>query len=290
MSKVVGKSKRAKGIRGFINSMLLELSDAYSKAMLTTPFEVYVRRSTLITTTSFVAFAAALSLVFYIIMRFPWFGALILGVMIGASLSLMVLFVMVYYPYHVAKTRGESIRIRLIYTLSYMTTIAAAGVIPERIFEKVAEIDPSKDIRREALRILRDVKMLGYDTLTALKNRATTAPSPVLREFYTGLRNVIITGGDLREYLAFYLRRLFKERSEELARLTSALATLSEIYITLLVAGPIITIIMLSIMDIIGGRLFNLPPTFLMLVFLFILVPFSAVAILVIIDMIMSKV
>lgn len=49
-------------------------------------------------------------------------------------------------------------------------------------------------------------------------------------------------------------------------------------------------IIMLSIMDVLGGKLFNLPPTLLMLVFLFIFVPFSAIAILVIVDMITSKV
>jgi len=291
MSKVTGGLRgRQKGLRGIINNMILELSEAYEKAMLTVPFEVYVRHSVIITTTSFVISTIVLAVIFYTISKFPWFGALMLGVTVGASVALTVLLALVYYPYHIAKTRGESIRIRLIYTLSYMTTIAAAGVIPEKMFEKVAEIDPSKDIRREALRILRDIKMLGCDTLTALKNRATTAPSPVLQEFYSGLRNVIITGGDLREYLAFYLRRLFKERSEELSRLTSALATISEMYITLLVAGPIITIIMLSIMDIIGGKLFNLPPMFLMLVFLFIFVPFSAMAILIIVDMVMSKV
>ena len=270
--------------------MVLELSEAYGKAMLTTPFEIYVRRSTIVTVVSFLTATIALSSTFYFVMKFPWFGALMLGATVGASVALIVLLVMVYYPYHIAKTRGESIRIRLMYTLSYMTAIAAAGMIPEKMFEKVAEIDPSKDIRREALRILRDIKMLGYDTLTVLRNRATSAPSPVLQEFYSGLRNVIITGGDLREYLSFYLRKLFRERSEELSRLTSALATISEIYITLLVAGPIITIITLSIMDIIGGKLFNLSPTLLMLVFLFVLVPFSATAILVIVDMITSKV
>jgi len=291
MTEIVeGVRRSQRRIRGFINNMVLELSEAYGKAMLTTPFEIYVRRSTIVTVVSFLTATIVLSSTFYFVMKFPWFGALMLGATVGASVALIILLVVVYYPYHIAKTRGESIRIRLMYTLSYMTAIAAAGMIPEKMFEKVAEIDPSKDIRREALRILRDIKMLGYDTLTVLRNRATSAPSPVLQEFYSGLRNVIITGGDLREYLSFYLRKLFRERSEELSRLTSALATISEIYITLLVAGPIITIITLSIMDIIGGKLFNLSPTLLMLVFLFVLVPFSATAILVIVDMITSKV
>lgn len=291
MTETMGGVRRnQRGIRGFINDMILELSEAYGKAMLTTPFEVYVSRAVIITATSFVIATIMLSLMLYFIMKLPLFGALMLGINIGASIALTVLLVIVYYPYYIAKTRGESIRIRLIYTLSYMTTMAAAGVIPEKMFEKVAEIDPSKDIKREALRILRDIKMLGYDTLTALRNRATSAPLPALQEFYSGLRNILITGGDLREYLIFYLRRLFRERAEELSRLTSALATISEIYITLLVAGPIITIIMLSIMDMIGGRLFNLTPALLIFIFLFLLVPFSAMVILVIIDVITSKV
>jgi len=270
--------------------MVAELSDVYRRALIPTPFEVYTSRLVTATMVSFAASAVALALLFRAALGFPWVGAIALGATAGAAVASTVLLALVYYPYYVAKSRGEAIRSSLIYTLSYMTAIAAAGVIPERIFERVAEIDPSREVRREALRILRDVKMLGYDTIAALKNRMDTAPSPALQEFYSGLRNVIVMGGDLREYLSFYLRRLFKERSEELARLTSALATVSEIYITLLVAGPIITIVMLSIMDIIGGRVFNLPPTLLMLMFLSLFIPFSALVILIIVDMIMSRV
>ncbi len=277
-------------LRSTVEGMVAELSDVYRRALIPTPFEVYMSRSVTATVASFVASAAALTLLFRAALGFPWVGAIALGVTAGAAVASTVLLALVYYPYHVAKSRGEAIRSRLIYTLSYMAAIAAAGVIPERIFERVAEIDPSREVRREALRILRDVKMLGYDTIAALKNRMDTAPSPALQEFYSGLRNVIVTGGDLREYLSFYLRRLFKERSEELARLTSALATVSEIYITLLVAGPIIAIVMLSIMDIVGGRVFDLPPTLLMLMFIFLFIPFSALAILIIVDMIMSRV
>ena len=277
-------------LRSTIKGMVAELSDVYRRALIPTPFEVYTSRLVTATMVSFAASAVALALLFRAALGFPWVGAIALGATAGAAVASTVLLALVYYPYYVAKSRGEAIRSSLIYTLSYMTAIAAAGVIPERIFERVAEIDPSREVRREALRILRDVKMLGYDTIAALKNRIDTAPSPALQEFYSGLRNVIVMGGDLREYLSFYLRRLFKERSEELARLTSALATVSEIYITLLVAGPIITIVMLSIMDIVGGRVFDLPPTLLMLMFLSLFIPFSALVILIIVDMIMSRV
>ncbi|RLE75227.1 MAG: hypothetical protein DRJ56_06085 [Thermoprotei archaeon] len=277
-------------LRSTIEGMVAELSDVYRRALIPTPFEVYTSRLVTATMVSFAASAVALALLFRAALGFPWVGAIALGATAGAAVASTVLLALVYYPYYVAKSRGEAIRSSLIYTLSYMTAIAAAGVIPERIFERVAEIDPSREVRREALRILRDVKMLGYDTIAALKNRIDTAPSPALQEFYSGLRNVIVMGGDLREYLSFYLRRLFKERSEELARLTSALATVSEIYITLLVAGPIITIVMLSIMDIVGGRVFDLPPTLLMLMFLSLFIPFSALVILIIVDMIMSRV
>ncbi len=288
------KDKDKGGLRGYIGSLLSELYDVYKKSLITIPFEVYITwayRATLIT---FVILTGVLTFILhkYVLQRVPLYGIFILSIFIAATLSLIVLLGFVYYPYYVTKARGDVIRSKLIYTISYMTAVAAAGVIPERIFERVAEIEPTKEIRREALRILRDIRMLGYDTLTALKNRIDAAPNPLLQDFYAGLRNVILTSGSVREYLLFYLRRLFKERSEELARVTSSLATLSEIYVTLMVAGPIIALIALTVMQMIwpGAKIMGIPLGIIMLLLLFVVIPLSAVIMLIIVDAIISRV
>lgn len=292
VSKLIRENKNKSGFKGALANMLSELYEVYKKSLLTTPFDIYIDWALKSTIISYVGLVSFFTILFWLKVHYPILITLIFSMVLAVPCSLCVLLAFVYYPYHVTKARGEAIRSKLIYTVSYMAAISAAGVIPIRIFERVAQIDPTKEIRREALRFLRDIKLLGHDVLTALKTRAENAPIKILQEFYSGLRNVILTSGDIREYLVFFLKRLIRERSEELAKVTSALATISEIYVTLMVAGPIVALITLSVMQMIWpqSRLMGIPLSLIIIIMIFVLLPISAIIMLIIVDSISSRV
>lgn len=292
VSKLIRENKNKSGFKGALANMLSEFYEVYKKSLLTTPFDIYIDWALKSTIISYIGLVSFFTILFWLKVHYPILITLIFSMVLAVPCSLCVLLAFVYYPYHVTKARGEAIRSKLIYTVSYMAAISAAGVIPIRIFERVAQIDPTKEIRREALRFLRDIKLLGHDVLTALKTRADNAPVKILQEFYSGLRNVILTSGDIREYLVFFLRRLIKERSEELAKVTSALATISEIYVTLMVAGPIVALITLSVMQMIWpqSRLMGIPLSLIIIIMIFVLLPISAIVMLIIVDSISSRV
>jgi len=99
------------------------------------------------------------------------------------------------------------------------------------------------------------VNLFGYNLSTALKAVAQTTPSPEFKELLNGMVSTIETGGDLDEYLkgkaigALNTYRLGRKRYVE------ALATYSDIYTTILVAAPLLFVVVLAIINAIGGKI-----------------------------------
>lgn len=262
----------------------------YEKCLMGTPFVVYVSTGILYST---IATAAAFSLSLYLhaaVMRLEILASLAASAVVAIIALLCSIAAVLYYPVYKARHRGGVIDVALLYTLSYMASVAAAGAPLERVIEVAAAAEEYKEVERELKKILLDVELMGYDTLTALDRASRRTPSKNFSLFLDGLKSTIATRGAVWDYLTFFFERLVSERMAHLKQILSSIAMIAEVYVSLMVAFPVILVIMLSIMSMLGGTILGLDPVLVMMAFVTILLPMMGAAILVVLDALLSRV
>ncbi len=105
-----------------------------------------------------------------------------------AEFLLLVLFMiipflsgfLIFYSYPSVRIweRQRKIDAQLPYAIGWMSSLAGVGVIPYHIFKKLAEAEEYYgEVSREGRRLVRDVELLGFDFITALRNLAEITPS-----------------------------------------------------------------------------------------------------------------
>ena len=147
--------------------------------------------------------------------------------------------------------------------------MAAANATPMKIFKSLGEAeDLYGEIAHDAAMIYRDMTVLGYDLLTAVKLAVSRSASMWVTEFFQGMVGTLSSGGNLKLY---FLNRAETYMRENRTRLTEFLETLSlyaESYIVVAVAMPLFLIVMLVIMFWVSGSGSQLSESFLYLVVL----------------------
>ena len=176
------------------------------------------------------------------------------------------------------------------YAVGYMASLAGAGVGVERLIWEAAMVEGEKELAREFGLIVRDIELFNVDTATALERAAERSPSISFKVFMTGLRDTFITSGDLKEYAMFMARRLLEDKMTALRGISNSLALIGEMYVTMMVAAPLIMIVMMVVMSLLGGSIAGIPPLLLIFILTLVVIPVSAVSVLIMIDSVLSRV
>ncbi len=167
------------------------------------------------------------------------------------------------------KRRSANQEKYLPYAASYTAAMAAANATPMKIFKSLGEAeDLYGEIAHDSAMIYRDMTVLGYDLLTAVKMAVSRSASMWVTEFFQGMVGTLSSGGNLKLY---FLNRAETYMRENRTRLTEFLETLSlyaESYIVVAVAMPLFLIVMLVIMFWVSGSGAQLTEGFLYLVVL----------------------
>lgn len=264
--------------------------EIYYSAGFSDLYEVYLGRW-LIAYLASAPFIAVLSAAFHhVILGYSYLASFILTVIVLFIYSLLFLAGCLYYPVFKRHSRGWNITARLPYTLANFAVLASSGLPLTETLRMVRDLEQSKDIRREIELILTDVELLGFDMLSALSRGAARSPSAALNLFLSGLRDAYITGGNLYSFASFTTERLLELKRSELRRVTNTVAAISEMYVTLMVAAPLMFIVMLAIMGMLGGTVGGLPVNLLISILVIIGTPTFAAVTLVMLDSALSKV
>ena len=100
-----------------------------------------------------------------------------------------------------------------------------------------------------------------------------------------GIISTIHTGGNLGAFLREKFKTAMKLRRLSLKKYSDSLAVLSEVYVALLLTGPLLLVIMLSVMSVLGGGGLGIFSSDLLLSLLtYIGIPVCAVIFLIILD------
>jgi len=189
------------------------------------------------------------------------------------------------YPVYCADKHKRELDDELPFTSGYMAILASAGVSPEKIFYSLSNLDVPLAASTEAKEVIKNINLFGLDIISALEKTSSRTPSKKFRDTIEGIISTIHTGGNLGGFLREKFRTAMKLKKLNLKKYSDNLSVLSEVYVALLLTGPLLLVIMVSVMSVLGGGgLGLLSPDLLLSLLTYLLIPVCAVIFLIILD------
>ena len=191
---------------------------------------------------------------FFAYMEFPFFAKILIPAIFGFIIPFGTFKYLKGSASRAAKLRGVALEKYLPYAASYTAAMAAANATPHKIFKSLAlNGDIYGEIAYDSAMIYRDVSLLGYDLLTAMKMGVERAASPWMTEFFQGMVGTLTAGGSLKLYFLNRAEHYMRENRTRLHEFLESLAMLAESYVVVAVAMPLFLIVMLVIMFWVSG-------------------------------------
>jgi flagellar protein FlaJ len=276
-------SKISLGRKTTIASLFTDLSTSLGKAGLRISFKAYVG---LLSVTSIIVGVGTLGGVFLILTLFgnPIFVATLFSFgfgLLGATFTTAIFY---FYPKLMASSRANKIDANIPHIANYMSILASAGVTPEKMFHSLARAGKDLQVEREAKMVVRDIELMGVDLFTALRTASDKTSSKKLGGLFEGIIASAHSGGDLSGYLRTLSARYMKEKRIQLTQFLDTLAVISEVYITFMVAAPLLLIVMLSVLSFLGGGIGSLDPIMILYLMAYIGLPIGVTFILIMLD------
>ena len=201
-----------------------------------------------------------------IIMRFIKFFWIIFGIPFFTGV------LMYFYPKSESKNIGGKIDQELPFVAIHMSAIATSGVEPVNIFKIIIKNEEYRYSRLEFRKLLNLVNFQGHNLVTALKKISRSSPSVKLRALLDGLATTITSGGDLHQFLDKHAESLLFDYRLEREKYTKTSETFMDIYISIVIAAPMILLMLFVIMGITGMYFMGLSTNVMSLLIIFIII------------------
>jgi flagellar protein FlaJ len=214
----------------------------------------YVLLSTiLVFLVSFIISVSIVFLVFPVINVVLDVGLVVFMLLIPAFISVLLFLVLLYLPKSRAKTRKRKIDLNLAYAINFISAMASAGVTPTEIFKSLSKQEIYSEVQNESAWIYRDVSLLGFDIITAIKKSIARTPSQKFKEFLQGMVVTVSSGGSLKTYFMHKADQYLWENRNTQKQLIETLGIMAESYVTAAVAGILLLLIVIPLMMLISG-------------------------------------
>ena len=165
----------------------------------------------------------------------------------------LLTFLMFYiYPAGEAKSLQKKISRELPFATIHMAAIAGSDIEPTKIFKILVASKEYPGVGAEIQKVISQVEIYGYDLVTSLKNVAKLTSNEKLAELLGGLATNISTGGELKDYLEKKAENFLLDYRLERKRYSDLAGTFMDIYISILIAAPLIFMMMFIIMKVAG--------------------------------------
>jgi len=252
-------------------------------------FKGYVSFAVFMSMLVFVSVTISIPTILIVVFGFPFLSSLLFG--LGGSLFAGGVTMTLFYAYPIyrADSLKRNLDDGLPFTTGYMAILAGAGVQPDRIFRSLAELDAPLAVSDEAKNIVRDVELFGFDVLSALESASDRTPSARFKELLEGFIATVHSGGGLTKYLRDRSRQYMRLKRIDLTRFSDTLSILAEFYVTMLVAGPLMLVVMLAVMAMLGGGTGLIDPRMLLYLLTYLGIPIGSVVFLIMLDVISPR-
>ena len=133
-----------------------------------------------------------------------------------------------------------------------MAAISGSLINPTRIFNIIIQTHEYPAMEKEFIKIINGINILGQDLVTVLRNTSSRCPSKKLAELFSGLATTISSGGDLPKFFEERSKNLLFEYQLEKEKDTRTAETFMDIYISVVIAAPMILMLLLIMIQISG--------------------------------------
>ena len=190
------------------------------------------------------------------------------------------------YPVITISSKVRKIDANLPLTANFMAVLASSGMPPERIFRSLANVGDEFGVGEEMRRAIADTELMGLDLKDSLKRAATRSAS---RKFGAMLDGIVTTshmGGDLSSYLRDESEKAKKLRVTSMKSFLDSLAGMAEVYVSFMIALPLVLVVMLSVMSFLGGggMLAGMDPQTVLIMMTFVVTPAGVGIMLLLVD------
>jgi flagellar protein FlaJ len=167
-------------------------------------------------------------------------------------------FFMYTYPSSEKKSNARRIEQELPFAVIHMSAVAGSGIEPVQIFKIIGLSKEYPFLRVEIRKVMNQINIYGYDLVTALNNVQKNTSSQKLSELLSGMGTTISSGGNLSEFFAKRAETLLTDYRLEREKYTKVAETFMDIYISVVIAAPMILMLVVVMMSLSG---LNLPFT-----------------------------
>ncbi|MBU4308301.1 MAG: type II secretion system F family protein [Nanoarchaeota archaeon] len=159
---------------------------------------------------------------------------------------------MYFYPSMEKKSIGTKIDRELPFATINMAAISGSMIDPTKIFSIIISTKEYPALEKEFTKLMNEINIYGYDLVTALKKVSMNGPSKKLSELLNGLSTTISSGGDLPQFFDKRAETLLFEHRIEKEKETKSAETFMDIYISVVIAAPMIIMLLLMMMKMSG--------------------------------------
>jgi Flp pilus assembly protein TadB len=228
--------------KGYLGNLPVELK----KSNLDMLFESYVAMMML---SVFISFFAAILVA--IVLLLAGVGALKV-IWLPLVVPIGVFLAMDYYPSAERKSISNRIEEELPFAVIHMSSISGSGIEPTEIFKIIGLSRDYPFLKKEIRKVLNQINVYGYDLVTALNNVSKNTASAKLAELFAGLSTTINSGGGLSEFFQKRADTLLLGYKLEKEKSIKVAETFMDIYISVVIAAPMILMLMLVMISISG--------------------------------------
>lgn len=168
------------------------------------------------------------------------------------AIPLLTLFLFYFYPHSEAGVVQKAISYELPFATIHMTAIAGSNIEPTKIFQIISDSKEYPNVGREMQKVLGLINIYGYDLVTSLKNVAARTSNNRFAELLGGLATNISGGGQLKTYLEKKSENFLLDYKLERRKYIDLASTFMDIYISILIAAPMVLMLMFIVMNVAG--------------------------------------
>lgn len=159
---------------------------------------------------------------------------------------------MYFYPLLEKKSAEYQIDQELPFATINMSAISGSMLEPSKIFSIIISTKDYPFLEKEFIKIINEINIYGSDLVAALRKVATNTPSKKLSELFNSLATTITSGGDLANFFDKRAQSLLLDYRLEREKYTKTVETFMDIYISVVIAAPMILMLLLMMIRISG--------------------------------------
>jgi len=157
-----------------------------------------------------------------------------------------------FYPSLEKKSIENKINRELPFAAIHMSSISGSMIEPSKIFNIIISTKEYPNLEKEFIKLQNEINIYGYDLVTALRNRSFNSPSRKLADLFNGLATTITSGGNLPEFFKERSQTLLFEHRLDMEKQLKTAETFMDIYISVVIAAPMVLMLVLMMMRISG--------------------------------------